>query len=88
MSVSSKSSRRPAFAESRFSAIETLVRARYPLIYVVTWEEERAMMEMQRDMVHPHENNPKELAHMMPKLKHLMPPGTIPNDPDVPINCL
>jgi SpoVK/Ycf46/Vps4 family AAA+-type ATPase len=30
------------------SAIETLVRARYPLLYVVSWEEERALAELQR----------------------------------------
>ncbi|MGI8905805.1 MAG: AAA family ATPase [Candidatus Sumerlaeaceae bacterium] len=30
------------------SAIETLVRARYPLLYVVSWEEERALAEIHR----------------------------------------
>src|SRR4051812_9819000 len=28
--------------------IEVLVRARYPLLYVITWEEERAMAELSR----------------------------------------
>ncbi|MCH7897611.1 MAG: hypothetical protein IH782_12110, partial [candidate division NC10 bacterium] len=29
-----------------FSEIETLIRARYPLIYVVSWEENRVMAEL------------------------------------------
>src|ERR1017187_914595 len=37
---------------------------------------ERAMMEMERDMEHLDENNPKHMAHMMKKMKGLMPPGT------------
>lgn len=33
--------------QAQVTEIETLVRARYPLIYVVTWEEERALGEIQ-----------------------------------------
>src|SRR5690349_18148910 len=36
---------------------------------------ERAMMEMERDMANLDENNPKHMAHMMRKMKDLMPPG-------------
>jgi len=35
-------------AATAMSTIETLIRARYPLIYVVSWEEERAMGEIHR----------------------------------------
>src|SRR5215468_1451585 len=34
---------------------------------------ERAMMELERDMEHLDENNPKHMAHMMKKMKDLMP---------------
>ena len=40
---------------------------------------ERAMMELDRDMEHMDENNPRHMAHMMKKMKDLMPPGTAPN---------
>src|ERR1043166_5627446 len=33
----------------------------------------RAMMEMERDMEHLDEDNPKHMAHMMRKMKDLMP---------------
>ena len=49
---------------------------------------ERAMMEMERDMEHLDENNPKHMAHMMRKMKDLMPPGTVPKDLDVAIKRL
>ena len=49
---------------------------------------ERAMMEMERDMAHLDENNPKHMAHMMRKMKDLMPPGTVPKDLDVAIKRL
>src|SRR5208283_5064614 len=38
---------------------------------------ERAMMEMERDMEHLDESNPKHMAHMMRKMKDLMPAGTV-----------
>jgi len=49
---------------------------------------ERAMMEMERDMAHLDENNPKHMAHMMRKMKDLMPPGSVPKDLDVAIKRL
>ena len=49
---------------------------------------ERAMMEMERDMEHLDENNPKHMAHMMKKMKHLMPPGTMPKEMDIAIKRL
>lgn len=49
---------------------------------------ERAMMEMERDMEHLDENNPRHMAHMMRKMKDLMPPGTMPKELDVAIKRL
>jgi len=49
---------------------------------------ERAMMEMERAMEHLDENNPKHMAHMMRKMKDLMPAGTMPKDLDVAIKRL
>jgi putative FmdB family regulatory protein len=49
---------------------------------------ERAMMEMERDMEHMDENNPKHMAHMMRKMKDLMPPGSMPKEIDVAIKRL
>ncbi|MEI6392609.1 MAG: zinc ribbon domain-containing protein [Verrucomicrobiota bacterium] len=49
---------------------------------------ERAMMEMERDMEHLDENNPKHMAQMMRKMKDLLPPGTVPKDLDVAIKRL
>lgn len=49
---------------------------------------ERAMMEIERDMEHLDENNPKHMAHMMRKMKDLMPPGTIPKEMDIAIKRL
>jgi putative FmdB family regulatory protein len=49
---------------------------------------ERAMMEMERDMEHMDENNPKHMAHMMRKMKDLMPPGAVPKELDVAIKRL
>jgi len=46
---------------------------------------ERAMMDLERDMEHLDENNPKHMAHMMRKMKDLMPPGSIPKELDVAI---
>lgn len=42
--------RSPRSQSSRhaISQIETLIRARYPLLYIVTWEEERALAEIHR----------------------------------------
>jgi putative FmdB family regulatory protein len=49
---------------------------------------EKAMGELERDMEHMDENNPKHMAHMMRKMKDLMPPGTIPKELDVAIKRL
>lgn len=49
---------------------------------------EKAMMEMERDMEHLDENNPRHMAHMMKKMKDIMPPGTVPKELDVAIKRL
>ncbi len=49
---------------------------------------ERAMLEMERDMAHLDENNPRHMAHMMRKMKDLMPPGSMPKEMDVAIKRL
>jgi putative FmdB family regulatory protein len=48
----------------------------------------RAMSELERDMEHMDENNPRHMAHMMRKMKDMMPPGTVPKDLDVEIKRL
>lgn len=49
---------------------------------------ERAFNEMARDMEHLDENNPKHLAHMMRKMKDLMPPGSTPGEMETAIKRL
>jgi putative FmdB family regulatory protein len=49
---------------------------------------ERAMMEMERDMEHLDENNPRHMAHIMRKMKDLMPPGSVPKELDTAIKRL
>lgn len=49
---------------------------------------ERAMSELERDMEHLDENNPRHMAHMMRKMKDLMPPGTVPKELEVAIKRL
>ena len=48
----------------------------------------RAMAELERDMEHLDENNPKHMAHMMKKMKEVMPPGSVPKELDVAIKRL
>src|SRR5438034_471106 len=48
----------------------------------------RAMAELERDMEHLDENNPKHMAHMMRKMKDVMPPGSVPKELDVAIKRL
>jgi putative FmdB family regulatory protein len=48
----------------------------------------RAMSEMERDMEHLDENNPRHMAHMMKKMKDLLPPGVMPKEMDVAIRRL
>jgi putative FmdB family regulatory protein len=49
---------------------------------------ERAMSELERDMEHLDENNPRHMAHMMRKMKDLMPPGAVPKELEVAIKRL
>lgn len=49
---------------------------------------ERAMMEMERDMDHLDENNPRHMAHMIRKIKDLLPPGSVPKDLETAIKRL
>jgi putative FmdB family regulatory protein len=49
---------------------------------------ERAMMELERDMEHLDENNPRHMAHMMRKMKDLMPAGSVPKELEVAIKRL
>jgi putative FmdB family regulatory protein len=49
---------------------------------------ERAMMDLERDMEHLDENNPRHMAHMMRKMKDLLPPGSVPKELDVAIRRL
>ncbi len=49
---------------------------------------ERTMMELERDMEHMDENNPRHMAHMMKKMKDLMPPGAAPKELDIAIKRL
>jgi putative FmdB family regulatory protein len=48
----------------------------------------RAMSELERDMDHFDENNPKHMGHMIRKMKEAMPPGTMPKEIDVAIKRL
>ena len=48
----------------------------------------RAMGELERDMEHLDENNPKHMAQMMRKMKDIMPPGTMPKEMDIAIKRL
>jgi len=48
----------------------------------------RAMGELERDMEHMDENNPRHMAQMMKKMKDLMPPGSMPKELDVAIKRL
>jgi len=48
----------------------------------------QAMSELERDMEHMDENNPKHMAHMMKKMKDVMPPGSMPKELDVAIKRL
>ena len=48
----------------------------------------RVMAEMERDMEHLDENNPRHMAHMMKKMKDLMPAGSVPKEFDAAIKRL
>jgi putative FmdB family regulatory protein len=49
---------------------------------------ERALAEMQRDMAHMDENNPRHMAQMLKKMKDLMGPGALPREMDTAIRRL
>jgi putative FmdB family regulatory protein len=49
---------------------------------------ERAMMELEREMEHLDEGNPRHLAHLMRKMKDVMPPGSVPKELEVAIKRL
>ena len=48
----------------------------------------RAMGEIERDMEHLDENNPRHLAQMMRKMKDVMPPGSMPKEMETAIKRL
>ena len=48
----------------------------------------RAMTEMERDMEHLDETNPRHMARMIKKMKDLMPPGSVPQELDTAIKRL
>lgn len=48
----------------------------------------RAMAEIERDIGSLDENNPRQMAHLMRKMKDALPPGTMPKDLDVAIKRL
>ncbi len=48
----------------------------------------RAMSELERDMEHLDENNPKHMAHVMKKMKDALPPGLMPKEMDIAIKRL
>ena len=47
-----------------------------------------AMNELERDMEHIDENNPRHMAHMMRKMKEIMPAGSVPKELDIAIKRL
>lgn len=49
---------------------------------------EKAMSEMERDMEHLDENNPRHMAHMLRKMKDIMPTGAMPKEMDIAIKRL
>jgi putative FmdB family regulatory protein len=49
---------------------------------------ERVMGELERDMEHLDENNPRHMAHLMKKMNDIMPAGTVPKELDVAIKRL
>lgn len=47
-----------------------------------------AMSELERDMEHLDENNPRHMAHLMRKMKDIMPPGSVPKELETAIKRL
>ena len=48
----------------------------------------RVMAEMERDMEHMDENNPRHMAHLMKKMKDLLPAGSTPKELEIAIKRL
>lgn len=48
----------------------------------------RAMAEIERETEHLDENNPRHMAHLMKKMKDIMPAGTVPKELDIAIKRL
>jgi putative FmdB family regulatory protein len=48
----------------------------------------RAMGALERDMERMDENNPREMAHVMRKMKDILPPGVVPRELDTAIRRL
>jgi len=48
----------------------------------------RAMNHLEQDMAHMDENNPRHMAHMMKKMKELMPTDALPKELDIAIKRL
>jgi putative FmdB family regulatory protein len=48
----------------------------------------RAMSELERDMGSMDENNPRHMAHLMKKMKEIMPAGSVPKELDAAIKRL
>jgi putative FmdB family regulatory protein len=48
----------------------------------------RAMAEMEREMEHLDENNPRHMAHILRKMKDVMPPGSVPKEFETAIKRL
>jgi putative FmdB family regulatory protein len=48
----------------------------------------RVMDEMERDMAHMDENNPRHMAQMMRKMKEILPPGSMPKEMEAAIKRL
>jgi len=49
---------------------------------------ERAMQQLEREMVNMDENDPRQMGHVMKRLKDLLPPGSTPPELDVAIRRL
>jgi putative FmdB family regulatory protein len=49
---------------------------------------ERAMRELERDMEHLDENNPRHMAQVMKKMREIMPSGAVPKELDAAIKRL
>lgn len=49
---------------------------------------EQVMGDLERDMEHMDENNPRHMAHMLRKMQEAMPPGSIPKEMQIAIKRL